>query len=72
MSWEGQGFPWAGRAVPRDFPWALPLGNPSEQCCHTLDNLVLSSPYLYLPNHLLTKDPVDKMLVDLVSSPDLV
>ena len=52
MSWEGQGFPQAGRTVPQDFPWDLPLGNPSEQCCHTLDNLVLSSPLLIFTQSL--------------------
>ena len=31
-------FPWAGRAVPLDFPGALPSRNPLEQPCQPLEN----------------------------------
>ena len=42
---EGQGFPRAGRAASWDFPRALPLGNPSEQPCQSLENTVLPSSF---------------------------
>ena len=35
---EEWGFSWAGRAAPRDFPQALPSGNPSEQSYQPLEN----------------------------------
>ena len=30
------GFPWAGRTASQDSPWALSLGNPSDQPCQSL------------------------------------
>ena len=45
LSREGWGFPQADRTAPQDFPRALPLGNPSEQPCHPLENPVLPSSF---------------------------
>ena len=41
-------FPWAGRAAPRDFPWALPLRNPSEQPCQPSDNPAYPSSFTWI------------------------
>ena len=38
---DGQGFPRAGRAAPRDFPRGNPKGNPKEQPCQPEGNPVL-------------------------------
>ena len=37
---DGQGFPRAGRAAPRDFPRAKPERNPEEQPCKPKENPV--------------------------------
>ena len=42
---DGRGFPWAGRAAPRDFPRASPSGNPLEQPCQPLENPVHPSSF---------------------------
>ena len=41
-------FPRAGRAAPRDFPRALPLGNPWEQPCQPLENPVRPSSFTWI------------------------
>ena len=48
---EGRGFQRAGRAAPRDFPGALPSGNPSEQPCQPSENPVI--PYSFTHIYIL-------------------
>ena len=40
---DGQGFPRAGRAAPKDFLRGNPKGNPKEQPCQPEENPVLLS-----------------------------
>ena len=41
-------FPQAGKAAPWNFPWASPLGNPSEQPCQPSENSVHPSSFTWI------------------------
>ena len=41
-------FPWAGRDAPRNFLWASPSGNPSEQPCQPSENPVHPSSFTWI------------------------
>ena len=61
---EGRGFPRAGRAAPRDFPRALPSGNPSEQPCQPSENPVHPSSFNWInPIYSVNRKNIDHWML---------